>query len=1253
MLKLIVHSGPWAGRELVTASRRILIGSNPQQCDIGFDDPELADAHCVLSVASAGTFTVETAGRPVGIFVNGVQLNVGAGQTSARLSPQDRFRIGNTEVEIQLCKVRLISVAGVHSGRELVLGEELVSIGRAPDNTLELKDPDVSVYHAVIRCTAQGFALEDQGSTNGSWVNATRVSNHLLSDGDSVHIGKSEFRFLVDSESDDDSEYDWGAHDKEKGEGDTVLARLAFLAGTREGEEFELKEDQQMFGRRPSCFVTLSDLRISGIHFGITRIDNQYHITDLQSSNGTLLNNEPLVGTKLLRTGDLISVGDSIAEFRVAGGVAPIDGGMTLLGELVMADGAYQVKSNPKFVVGGAVESTDRFEIGSSPQTSLFIGDDDRVEAVHARILYKDGFVIEDASKTGTYVNDRRIVSEDLLSGQVIRIGQTLIDVSIRGERCTLDVIDKAMARAAVQVARETAFDLGKAQVDANEGGGIGQSAYKTMFSMDVPNVDAMVKERKDSFHQGAPAWRPSSDLQRNPLVRPMVAIGMVASIALLVFALLSDSRGHLENHPLSEVHSSKRFMSRAQDVGLPTDCRACHGSGDAGRSNGTATCTTCHEGFETTRSAHMLVSNGGIEPSGDGRSNGHQPGSDCARCHSEHKGQARAVGDHPPNLLGATTACKGCHENPHGEQDFSTSDTHLVDAPALSSFSLGQKELHVKHAVLPKTESGEELGCRSCHGGVDEHGDLTEEEVDPGKSCFRCHEAPGAGGDATASIDEQCLSCHEQEHAVGARFVRLPDDDPLHEAAVAKVSPKRSATLAAGYLVVLVAPLFLVAAFRRGRRKKDAEKLVKKLNEYPVETVKRLVHSINVDKCVGCRLCVQACPASVLELVNHKSTVVNFDACIQCKRCEGACAFDALRMHDADKPPPSIKMPDVDAWYQTSVKGMYLIGQAAGTPQVKNASNVGTAVVHHALAHGLAPGLGQRTGAAYDVVIAGSGPAGLSAALTCAKQGLSYIVIEKQREFSWTIRNYYHKGKPVMAEPNKIEMLGHLHHWDTNREDLLAHWQQQVAEVQMPIAFQQDVTNVQKTGEFFTVTVSDPKGNEAGSYTAARVILAIGTMGNPRKLGCPGEDMEKVRNSLVDPDEFQGRNVLVVGGTDSAIEVVMALKDTNKVWLSCRSAKFDRVKPKNLELITEAIESGQVTALWSTAVKGVAEGTAMVEHRTNKEQTTIPNDVIFAMIGGHPPVKFLESIGVPYIERPHSWSPPASDELVKSSQNL
>lgn len=58
------------------------------------------------------------------------------------------------------------------------------------------------------------------------------------------------------------------------------------------------------------------------------------------------------------------------------------------------------------------------------------------------------------------------------------------------------------------------------------------------------------------------------------------------------------------------------------------------------------------------------------------------------------------------------------------------------------------------------------------------------------------------------------------------------------------------------------------------------------------------------------------------------------------------------------------------------------------------------------------------------------------------------------------------------------------------------------------------------------------------------------------------------LQDALVDPDEFRGRDIPVTGGTDSAIEVGRALCENNRVFLSCRVAKLDRVEPKNLQLI-------------------------------------------------------------------------------------
>jgi NAD-dependent dihydropyrimidine dehydrogenase PreA subunit len=137
---------------------------------------------------------------------------------------------------------------------------------------------------------------------------------------------------------------------------------------------------------------------------------------------------------------------------------------------------------------------------------------------------------------------------------------------------------------------------------------------------------------------------------------------------------------------------------------------------------------------------------------------------------------------------------------------------------------------------------------------------------------------------------------------------------------------------------------------------------------------VRILVHSINDDRCTGCDACVAVCPTNVLDLVENKSRVLRFQDCIQCEACMWACPTSALVMHPEGTEPPSYRMPDLDEFYQTRIPGQYLIGEVAGKPLVKNAANLGRAVVEHMLATGMRS-LGARRDA-VDVAIVGSGPA-------------------------------------------------------------------------------------------------------------------------------------------------------------------------------------------------------------------------------------------------------------------------------------
>src|SRR6478752_9885453 len=143
-----------------------------------------------------------------------------------------------------------------------------------------------------------------------------------------------------------------------------------------------------------------------------------------------------------------------------------------------------------------------------------------------------------------------------------------------------------------------------------------------------------------------------------------------------------------------------------------------------------------------------------------------------------------------------------------------------------------------------------------------------------------------------------------------------------------------------------------------------------------PAQTVgpRILVHDINDDRCTGCDACVAVCPTNVLDLVANKSRVLRFEDCIQCEACMFACPTEALVMFPEGAVPPPLKVPEMDENFQTAVPGQYLIGEVAGKPLVKNAANLGRAVVEHMLAVGLQPGRLGASEDAVDVAIVGSG---------------------------------------------------------------------------------------------------------------------------------------------------------------------------------------------------------------------------------------------------------------------------------------
>ena len=439
---------------------------------------------------------------------------------------------------------------------------------------------------------------------------------------------------------------------------------------------------------------------------------------------------------------------------------------------------------------------------------------------------------------------------------------------------------------------------------------------------------------------------------------------------------------------------------------------------------------------------------------------------------------------------------------------------------------------------------------------------------------------------------------------------------------------------LALGGLAILVMVTFTMLSARRRHHAVIA----------PAQVVgpRILVHDINDDRCTGCDACVAVCPTNVLDLVANKSRVLRFQDCIQCEACMFACPTEALVMFPEGAVPPPLKIPEIDENFQTAVPGQYLIGEVAGKPLVKNAANLGRAVVEHMLSTGMYPGALGSGSDVVDVAIIGSGPGGLSAALTCIQKGLSYVVLDKEQMIASTIARYP-KGKLVMAEPYDSENLSLLPVFDSSKEQLIPIWKELIERVRLQVKLGESVEAVTRArdGSFDVRTT-------VAAYRAQRVVLSIGTRGKPRTLQVPGENLPKVFSLLEDPDDWQGKNVLVVGGGDSACEAALALADAGaKVTISYRGRGFNRAAPKNKQSIERYAAEGRIKAkLGSQVLQFDPDSVTMA--LVDGTQKRYPNEGAFVLIGADPPVAWLEKVGVRFVERPHQFQFGKSDDIVR-----
>jgi len=350
--------------------------------------------------------------------------------------------------------------------------------------------------------------------------------------------------------------------------------------------------------------------------------------------------------------------------------------------------------------------------------------------------------------------------------------------------------------------------------------------------------------------------------------------------------------------------------------------------------------------------------------------------------------------------------------------------------------------------------------------------------------------------------------------------------------------------------------------------------------------------------------------------------------------------------------------LPEVREDGTTNVPGVYVAGDLTGIPLLKFSLDTGAKAVER-IAADLAsrPGSGGGAGATgagdsatLDLVIVGAGVAGMAAALEAKGRGLSYAILEATEPFSTLVN--FPKRKPIYTYPKAMRPAGQLRVTADLKESLLDELRAQTNAAGIhPRPARAE--RIERKGDALLVHVAD-----GAPLRARRVLVAIGRSGNFRMLGVPGEDLEKVSNRLHDPKDFAGKEVLVVGGGDSALEASIALAQSGaRVTISYRKPEFARPKPENVEMLealrrdpmapvtlehpsSERVTTaagpflggthppGRVTLRLGTQVKAIEPERVRITGAGGQEEA-LPNDAVFTMIGREAPLEFFRRSGI------------------------
>lgn len=263
------------------------------------------------------------------------------------------------------------------------------------------------------------------------------------------------------------------------------------------------------------------------------------------------------------------------------------------------------------------------------------------------------------------------------------------------------------------------------------------------------------------------------------------------------------------------------------------------------------------------------------------------------------------------------------------------------------------------------------------------------------------------------------------------------------------------------------------------------------------------------------------------------------------------------------------------------------------------------------------------------DVIVIGAGPTGLACAIEAQKAGCKVIAIDKgclvNSIYSYPA-NMTFFTTPELLEIGEIPFT--TAHQKPNREEALEYYRKVTEHYKLQVRQYERVESVSGKDGKFQVTTTDNLGR-IYDYQAKKLIVSTGYYDLANQLSIPGEDLPKVFHYYREPHPFFDKDVVVIGGKNSAaISSLDLWRHGARVTLVHRGPKMhNHVKYWVLPDIENRIKNGEISAYFNSSVQEIEADEVVLN--TPKGEVRLQNDFVFALIGYHPDYDFLRAIGI------------------------